>query len=129
VYGRGVVTAAMVMEFKFNATGGKRNAEPSNTQGSDAKGPRKEQLLTPEGVDVSAALEQLTLVCGNNDMRTRNLEAVAFITIEVLPTHPQLISGQDGTKQQYEEVLKANKERWTTNQKKRKWRTASFCCI
>jgi hypothetical protein len=118
VSGRSVAIAAMAMEFKFNATGGKRTAEPSNTQGSDAKGSRKEQLMTPEGVDVSSALEKLTLLCGNNDMRIRNLEAVAYITVEVLPNHPQLISGMEGTRQQNAEVLKANKERWTKAQKK-----------
>jgi hypothetical protein len=108
-----------MMEFQFSAAGGgKRTAEASNSQGSDAKGPRKGQLLTPEGVDVSQALEKITSLCGNLDLRTRNLEATVFITVETLPNHPQVISGQAGTKEQNDEVLRANSERWTKLQKK-----------
>ncbi len=69
-------------------------------------------------MDVSVALEKITLLCGHMDLRTRNLEATVFITIETLPTHPQVISGQEGSKQQYDEVVRANKERWTKIQKK-----------
>ncbi len=75
-------------------TGGKRAAEGlSGSAGPDTKGAKTtaQQLLTPEGVDVSEALVEIILLCCNLDLRHRLVEAATYITIEALPNHPQVI--------------------------------------
>jgi hypothetical protein len=116
------LTAAMTgssLKFNFNPNGGgKRNAE--DTGGPEVKGPRTtaQALLTPEGVDVSIALEKITLLCSNLDMRQRNVEAAVYITVETLHNHPLIIAGLKGGQEHHTEVTKATKERWAKTQKK-----------
>ena len=110
----------MAIGYTFGFTTGKRNAEDDANNGADSKGPRTkgQALVTPEGVDVSEALEKLSLCCSNLDLRARSLEAATFITMEVMPNHPQLIAGMEGGKQHHEIVMKAGKEGWSKVQKK-----------
>ncbi len=74
------------MHFGFKLPGD----EGGNTANTGAKRARNNGdeagiLYTQEGVDVAEALKAITVTLGHMDMRTRSLEAAAYITIESVP--------------------------------------------
>ncbi len=111
--------AALHFGFKLpgedgsTASTGNKGKRPRNNDGDEAG-----ILYTQEGVDVAEALKAITVTLGHMDMRTRSLEAAAYITIESVPDNEFVMEALKGTKEFNEMIAKANRERWTKLQKK-----------
>jgi hypothetical protein len=109
------------LHFGFKLPGEDGSTASTSNKGKRARnndGGDSGILYTQEGVDVAEALKAITVTLGHMDMRTRSLEAAAYITIESVPDNEFVMEALKGTMEFNEMIAKATREKWTKLQKK-----------
>ena len=120
------------LHFGFKLPGEDGSTANTNNKGKRARnndGGDSGILYTQEGVDVAEALKAITVTLGHMDMRTRSLEAAAYITIESVPDNEFVMEALKGTMEFNEMIAKANRERWTKLMKQKNRRSVTICGI